>query len=309
MYISVAACELGFEEFIVEREVLEREPSRIARLEKTGFSRVYREPTLHPEISMSTRALDRIESFRPEKVDTVIFVSSLYSSAPSWTQEFLDKGKFHSETKVYRLQEACAGFVSALCLADSLLKSGSSSEVMIVTADNYSKFMNNDLSLEILFSDAVSISTVSNSVPLSHEAKSAISTKLIRQSSTTRAGSLGALGIDESGVLHMNGAAVFQFTIEEVPKMIKALLEEECLKVSDVAWFMHQGSKFVVNQLEEAIEGQQIGHFRAADYGNTVSGSIPFQLSGYRPSTPYLGLAGFGMGLSAKIAILENVRK
>lgn len=308
MYISVAACELGIEGIDVEKEVLEREPARVDRLEKTGFSKVYRETSGHPENAISVRALDRIIGFKPKNVDTIIFVSSLFPSAPSWTQEFLDKGNFSSETRVYRLQEACAGFVSAVCLADALLESGASKEIMVVTVDSYSKFMRGNLSLEILFSDAASITTISKSAPISHDTELAFSAKLVSQASITRGGSDGALGIDEFGVLRMNGAAVFQFTIEEVPKMIRTLVKQDELKVSDIAWLMHQGSRFVVNQLEQALDLDPHEHFRAADYGNTVSGSIPFQLFGYDLSNPYLGLAGFGMGLSARVAILENLR-
>lgn len=308
MYISVAACELGIRGINVEKEVSEREPARVNRLAKTGFLKVYRETSANPENVISVRALNRVIAFKPKNVDTVIFVSSLFSSAPSWTQEFLDKGNFSSETRVYRLQEACAGFVSALCLADALLESGASKEIMVVTVDIYSKFMTGNLSLEILFSDAASITTISKSAPISHDTEWTLSAKLISQSSITRGGSNGALGINDFGVLHMNGAAVFQFTIEEVPKMIRTLLKQERLKVSDVAWLMHQGSRFVVNQLEQALDLEPKAHFRSADYGNTVSGSIPFQLYGYDFSTPYLGLAGFGMGLSARVAILENLQ-
>jgi 3-oxoacyl-[acyl-carrier-protein] synthase-3 len=192
-------------------------------------------------------------------------------------------------------------------MADALVESGASEEVMIVTADNYSNFMDDELGLEILFSDAVSISTVSKFEPQSHATDRLLSSKIVSQASFTRPGSHGALGIDKFGALHMNGAAVFQFTIEEVPRLIKTMLGEKGLNSADVDWFMHQGSKFVVDQLELALNLGPKEHFRSANYGNTVSGSIPFQLLGYEFSSEYIGLAGFGMGLSARIAILKNL--
>lgn len=307
MFLSVASCELGLNQRDIRDELISRDPSRMSRLEKTGFTRTHWEVSEKPELSMALRALTKVKNFRPHHIDTLIFVSTVFRSAPSWTQEFFSQGGFSSEIKIYRLQEACAGFVSAICLADSLIESGKSDEVMIVTADSYSSFMKGDLGLEILFSDSAAISTISRSEPRSHENPQALSLRVLSEVASTRDNSQVYLGVND-GVLTMNGAAVFQFTVEEVPGLIRRLADNLGVSLAAIDWVFHQGSKFVVDQLETALLLAPGLHFRARDYGNTVSSSIPFQIHDSTFSREHLGLAGFGMGLTARIAIFERIR-
>lgn len=305
MFISVASCELGSTQQDVRNELISRDPSRITRLAKTGFLKTHKELSGQPELSMALRALNSIQDFKPKQIDTIIFVSTMFRSAPSWTQEFFSKGKFSPDTIIYRLQEACAGFVSAISLAGGLIEAGKSTEVMIVTADSYSNFIAGELALEILFSDSVAISTLSRSEPRSHDNPQALWLKPVAEGSITREGSHEHLGIS-GGILKMNGAAVFQFTLKEVPSLAKQLTGALGLSVSKMDWVLHQGSKFVVDQLETALDLESDLHFRARDYGNTVSSSIPFQLFDSHFNSPHLGLVGFGMGLTVRIVIFER---
>jgi 3-oxoacyl-[acyl-carrier-protein] synthase III len=168
----------------------------------------------------------------------------------------------------------------------------------------YSSYMSGEISLEILFSDSLTLSTLSIAPPQSHSASNTYPLLLRTELTHNKDGTQKELGIT-GGQLTMNGAAVFQFAMESVPVLVTKSVSDLGLELADVSWFFHQGSRFVVDQLSKALGLVSEDFFRAVSYGNTVSGSLPFQLDSHRPRKDYLGLVGFGMGLSAKVAIYE----
>jgi 3-oxoacyl-[acyl-carrier-protein] synthase-3 len=122
--------------------------------------------------------------------------------------------------------------------------------------------------------------------------------------SVNKRGSEADLDISEDQ-LQMNGAAVFQFAIESVPRLVNEILSKIQVSSADVDWYLHQGSRFVVDQLSKSMGLDSDSYFRSAAYGNTVSGSIPFQLEVRAAEREHVGLVGFGMGLSAKVAVYK----
>lgn len=304
MFLSVMSCQLGGDRVDVNQLVLSRDSESLKRLAKTGFDFVYWQENDTPAKFMAEGAMAKIDGFDPSKIDSMIVVSSIFDSAPSWAQEVALVLGIPASSDIIRVQEACTGYVTAVALADGMIQSGRSEEVLIVTFDIYSSYMSGDLSLEILFSDALTLSTVSKSFPKSHVPSNALHLNLKRQRNVSKRASETDLNILREQ-LQMNGAAVFQFAIDSVPKLVSKCLADIQVSSTEVAWYLHQGSKFVVDHLSQALELESDSHFRAGAYGNTVSGSIPFQLTSHYPKSEYLGLVGFGMGLSAKVAVYE----
>ncbi len=284
--------------------VLSRDPESLKRLAKTGFKSVYRQKNAAPAKNLAEGALAKVQNFEPTKIDTMIVVSSIFESAPSWSQEVALALGVPASTDIIRVQEACTGYVTAISIADGLIQSGRCEEVLIVTFDIYSAYMTGDLSLEILFSDSLTLSTVSKSFPKSHVPINPMQLSLQNELTINKRGSEKDLNIVQDQ-LQMNGAAVFQFAIDSVPKLVTNCLEQIHVSLTDVDWYLHQGSKFVVEQLSNALVLEADSYFRAGEYGNTVSGSIPFQIMSNSPKNQYLGLVGFGMGLSAKVAVYK----
>ena len=304
MFLSVIACQLGSRKIDVTRHVLDSDPSSIPRLSKTGFEAVYREEGPEPIRALANAATKVIKNFDPLTIDAMISVSTFYDSAPGWPHDIASALGLSQTVNLIKIQDACTGYVTALSVADGLLQSGRAKEVLIVTCDMYSNYMSGEISLEILFSDSLTLSTLSLAPPKSHSEFGAISLALRSELTQNKAGTEKELGITR-GQLGMNGAAVFQFAIESVPSLVNDSLSEVGVEIDDVSWFLHQGSRFVVEQLGKALGLTPEELFRSGSYGNTVSGSLPFQLSFHPPEKSYLGLVGFGMGLSAKIAVYE----
>jgi 3-oxoacyl-[acyl-carrier-protein] synthase-3 len=103
----------------------------------------------------------------------------------------------------------------------------------------------------------------------------------------------------------MNGGAVLNFTLREVPRAVAALFEKTGTTAESYDTFvLHQANKFMLDALAKklAVTPAQVSrHFERI--GNTVSSTIPFVLEremadgGCSPGTRMM-LVGFGVGLS-----------
>jgi 3-oxoacyl-[acyl-carrier-protein] synthase-3 len=123
---------------------------------------------------------------------------------------------------------------------------------------------------------------------------------------------------DESGIvrtqehLHMDGPAVFFFSVNRIPNMIKLALDRFRLTVDDLDLvLLHQANKTMVDQIYRILKVPPEKRFYFMEaIGNTSGASTPILLAEawrqglIRPSMRIL-LAAFGNGLSWGITVIE----
>lgn len=113
----------------------------------------------------------------------------------------------------------------------------------------------------------------------------------------------GSIRTEEHGA--MDGEAVFNFTITDVPKDIKATVAEAGIDWSDVKYFVpHQANKFITNHIAKKfkVPAEKI-LYSMHKYGNTSSVSIPLTIAdcvakGVISDKTLVVMTGFGVGLS-----------
>lgn len=123
---------------------------------------------------------------------------------------------------------------------------------------------------------------------------------------------------DESGIIrtqehvHMNGPAIFHFSVYKIPEVIKQALEQFQLTVDDLDLvLLHQANKTMVDLIYRALKVPSEKRFYFMEMVGNVSGpSTPMVLAEawrqglIRPGTRTL-LAAFGVGLSWGIVVIE----
>ena len=105
--------------------------------------------------------------------------------------------------------------------------------------------------------------------------------------------------------LYMNGAAVMNFTLREVPKLFNAVKEKASICDDNIDFLiMHQANKFMLDALVKKIGfPKEKTPYCFESIGNTVSSTIPFVIADLfgrneiRPGKK-MALLGFGVGLS-----------
>ena len=112
--------------------------------------------------------------------------------------------------------------------------------------------------------------------------------------------------------LHMNGPAVYAFTLQAVATAVDQLLAKVGLPKESIDHFLlHQANGFMLEQLRRKLDvGEEKMPIDIEDLGNTVSATIPILIrrceehSRFRRGDKCV-LAGFGVGFSWAITYLE----
>ncbi|WP_067618619.1 ketoacyl-ACP synthase III [Alicyclobacillus acidiphilus] len=209
-------------------------------------------------------------------------------------------------TAALDISAACAGFVSALQLADGMITSGMHKKVLVLGGETLSKVTDySDRSTCILFGDGA------GAVLVEHANDGAF----IRSSSVTcgkagihlyRSGLSPRIAnqpIAANGYIVQNGKEVFKLAVNTLVREIPALLNASGHALADVDWFVpHSANLRIVEAVCEKLHFPfERTLFSAEYYGNTSSASIPLAIRmgldrGAIRQGDTLLLAGFGGG-------------
>ncbi|MBO4507347.1 MAG: 3-oxoacyl-ACP synthase, partial [Spirochaetaceae bacterium] len=114
-----------------------------------------------------------------------------------------------------------------------------------------------------------------------------------------------ALYVDKTGVMKMDGHAIYTFAVKIITEIIKELMERENLRPEDVDYFVcHQANERILSAAAKRLELDFSKFFITLDeYGNTSSASIPLTLAdmdsqGLLKKGTTIVTAAFGAGLT-----------
>ncbi len=223
---------------------------------------------------------------------------------------------------------ACSGYVYSLTVAQGLLLAGTCSNVLVVTADTYSKLIHpRDRAARTLFGDGAAVSWLS----LSDDGQGITDTLCetsgkgfeifwvpaggarTPRSAQTDVETTNASGnVTTPSHIQMNGMGVLSFVNSKIPSHVNALLARNQLSAADVELFVfHQASKLALEALTRSLKLPPDKVFdNLAHVGNTVSASIPIALAeaqkaGRLREGNRVLLCGFGVGLSWASAVVQ----
>jgi 3-oxoacyl-[acyl-carrier-protein] synthase-3 len=195
----------------------------------------------------------------------------------------------------------CSGYVYALSVMISFMEANGLTTGVLVTADPYSKVLDpEDKNTNLLFGDAATATLMTNDPVL-------VAGKFTF-------GTMGK-GADDlacnAGKLHMNGRAVFNFAAVRVPRDVTEVLRRNGMEAGEIDVFaFHQASRYIIETIRGRLKlPREKVRWHAADYGNTVSSSLPLILADeiIRPEVRSILISGFGLGFSWASTILTRV--
>jgi 3-oxoacyl-[acyl-carrier-protein] synthase-3 len=217
----------------------------------------------------------------------------------------------------------CSGFVYGLSLAKGLIETGQAANVLLLTAETYSKFLHrHDRSVRALFGDAAAATLVqaradvpSGGLPWIGPFVFGTDGKGCENLIVPAGGMRRPSGCptphpagDKERFpdnLYMNGPEIFTFTLQTVPAAVKALLARAGRTMDDVDRFVfHQANRYMLEHLRNKIRIPEEKFVVALSHcGNTVSSTIPIALAearrnGQLPPGTLAMLVGFGVGYS-----------
>jgi 3-oxoacyl-[acyl-carrier-protein] synthase-3 len=221
----------------------------------------------------------------------------------------------------------CSGFIYGLGLAKGFIESGQARQVLLLTADTYSKFIHpGDRSVRTIFGDAAAATLVTAgaedglSGPFVYGTDgSGAENLLVPAGGMRRPRVVNATVYTDKGGnqrtenhLFMNGPEIFNFTLRVVPATFERLLAQSGRKLEDIDLFVfHQANQYMLEhiRLRLCIPAEKFV-VSMQQCGNTVSSSIPIALamavqSGQLLRGMRVMLMGFGVGYSWGGTIIE----
>ena len=219
-----------------------------------------------------------------------------------------EKANLSNNCAAIDVNQGCSGYIYGLSLAKGLVVSGIAKNVVLVTAETYSKHIHeNDKGNISLFGDAATATLIAsngkyeiNEFTLGTDGKGA--ENLIVKNGAVRIKN-NQNHDDLDNFLHMNGPEIFDFTSKSIPPLIEKNLEINHLKKESIDTFIfHQANTYMLNFLRRKI-GIPTENFviDMLDYGNTVSSTIPLALKNSDLKGRKMNkimLVGFGVGYS-----------
>ena len=298
--IKAITYALGERSIDIAREL----PAFAPVISKTGISTVHE--TDGTSLDLAEKSLGALLDQHPrlrQDVNALIVVSqSPTNFLPSAACSLQHRCGITEKVLAFDLGQGCSGFVQALMIGDGLLKSHEN--VILVCTDTYrQKLRDDDRSTAAVFSDASSAIWLTRRPDWSVVAQSHF---------TNGSGANHLIHRVPKGIareyLHMSGADVFLFTKNVVPAIVRSILAEAHLSVSDIQdWYFHQASKLVLDSLKESIGIKVALRSNLSRVGNTTSSSIPILMSESLISMANMVcLCGFGVGLSCSAVILTR---
>jgi 3-oxoacyl-[acyl-carrier-protein] synthase III len=196
------------------------------------------------------------------------------------------------------LAAACAGYSYAASVADSMLRSGAASRVLLIGADVMTAIVDQkDRSTAVLFGDGAGAVVLERG-----SGESGFVDHILgadgRMAPLLRAGHPGA---DEK--LYQNGREVFKWAVRIFPEMVEKLLARNDVGPEEVQYIIpHQANTRIIQAALRKMEIPEEKIVVNLDrFGNTSAASIPISYpdiyDDFEPGK-YVITAGFGAGLT-----------
>ena len=214
----------------------------------------------------------------------------------------------------------CSGYIYGLGIAEGLISSKQARSILLLTSDTYSKHLDkSDVGCRAIFGDGAAATLIvaedissATIGPFIYGTDGRGAENLILRESGMKRSQYkvlrdGEIKSPEAGspFLRMDGAKIFSFALDIVPKLVTRLLERAAVRLEDIDLFVfHQANAYILDALRESlripVDKIQIS---LAFSGNTVSSTIPIalkeaSLNGRLEPGHQVMLIGFGVGLS-----------
>lgn len=265
----------------------------------------------------------------PVTIDLIIFASQTCDyQLPATACVLHERLGLSEHCAAFDLNLGCTSFPYALSVAHGMIAGGTARRALVLNAETLTSVIHpKDRGLVPLHGDGAVATLVEP-----HEGKGGIRGFLLgTDGSGHRHLMIPASGAriprseetkeeiaDESGIvrtqehLHMNGPAIFHFSLYKIPEVIKQALDETEWTVADIDLILlHQANKTMVDQIYRALEVPKEKRFYfVEEIGNTSGPSTPILLAEawrqglVRPGTRIL-MAAFGVGLSWGVVAWE----
>lgn len=217
----------------------------------------------------------------------------------------------------FDINAACTGFIYGVTLADSLIKSGSCKNALVIGAEVLSKVMNwEDRNTCVLFGDGAGAAVLSAS-----ENQGIICSKTKSFGDIGDCLKVGGKELDNPFAhkknsimpyISMEGKEVFRFATGVMVELVEKVVKESGINLEEVAMIVpHQANLRIIDYAARKLKvSLDKFYINLNKYGNTSAASVPIALDeavkfGKIKKGDYIILVGFGGGLTCGATLIK----
>ncbi|EIF6288381.1 beta-ketoacyl-ACP synthase III [Clostridium perfringens] len=287
---------------------------------RTGIERRYislDENTSDLAVEASKKALSQA-GLSAEDIDLIILATVTPDNFTPSTACIVQDKLGAKNAWAFDINAACTGFIYALKLGKSLIRSGEAKNALIIGAETLSKALNwEDRGSCVLFGDGAGATVLTST-----EEDCGIKCVNVK-SDGSKGDSLVIQGLPlnspfkdrkevSENYINMNGREIFKFATKVMEESIVEILEKENIKIEEIdAIIPHQANLRIIDYV-----GKRLGIPREKfvtnlqNYGNTSGASIPIALceaidDGKVKRGDNIIMVGFGGGLTWGAALIK----
>ena len=214
------------------------------------------------------------------------------------------------------INQGCSGYIYGLSLASSLIASGNFKNVILVTADTYTKYIHpKDKGNLSIFGDAATLVSTEGAYcigkPTLGTDGAGAENLIIRNGGTRSPRNENPDDLDN--FVDMKGGKIFNFIVKRTPEVVYNNLKTNNLDIKDIDLFVfHQANTHILNKVREEMEiPEEKFVIEMRYYGNTISSTIPIAFSEHLRKYPQkasekIQFVGFGVGYSWGAICIEK---
>ena len=264
------------------------------------------------------------------EIDLLVFLSQTPDYRMPATSILLqDRLGLPMSTMAFDIQLGCSGFINALSVVYAMMQNRGFRKALLLDGETRSKvYSRKDRREAFIFGDGGVAALIERSDKFgqSHFSLNSDGSRgeliMIRGGGYRNMSSAETLRekvVDEYGNIRsdengfMDGANVFNFVIEEVPRDIRRLMEATGEDIQAMDYYIfHQANAFINNHIAKKLKlDRERIPWTIQKYGNTSSVSVPLtiasELKGRMDGRKKLMLSAFGVGMAWATAIVPFV--
>nr|WP_315030668.1 ketoacyl-ACP synthase III [uncultured Chryseobacterium sp.] len=322
--IKISKIEYYLPELVLTNEDLEKEfpewsSERIR--EKVGITERRVSSENETVLDLAVKSSEKLfKDYDKNKIDFILFCTqSPDYFLPTTACILQDKLGLRKNIGAMDFNLGCSGFVYGLAFAKGLIAAGIAQSILLVTSETYTKHIHpKDKGNRSIFGDA-SASAIIEKGEHMRDYKFCLGTDgsgaenlIVKKGAFKTDFELNPDHEFNPENLYMNGPEIFNFTIGNIPGLVKETMDINGLTMEDIDHFVfHQANSFMLNYLRKKIKiPAEKFYIDMEKTGNTVSATIPIALKnmmdkGMLNKGNKVLLAGFGVGYSWGATILE----
>ena len=239
--------------------------------------------TSHLAIKASERALAHA-GLKASDLDLIVLATATPDETFPATATRVQAALGMTKGAAFDVQAVCAGFVYAVSVADSMIKSGVASTALVIGAETFSRILDwNDRGTCVLFGDGAGAIVMRGEAGKGTSADRGVLANALhsdgRQHDILYVDG-GPSSTRTTGFLRMQGKEVFRHAVTNISAAITASAHASGYEVGDIDWFVpHQANQRILDGTARklGIPPEKVIS-TVAVHGNTSAASVPLAL-------------------------------